>query len=198
MKGRYSVEEVDVVTVNWWSFLLRGIIALAFGVIMIAYPSATAKAFFWIFGLFVLVYGLVDIIRGVVRLVKKEKWLSTFIWGIVGFLIGGIILGNLDKATGDILWFISILVGIWLIILGVMELASAFDMPPKSGRGWIGILGGISIIFGIVILVYPFGSVYALMVIIGLYALIAGVIDIAMSIYVPMMMRKLKKADEAA
>jgi uncharacterized membrane protein HdeD (DUF308 family) len=188
------MEEVDIVTQSWWSFLLRGIIALAFGIIMIAYPSATAKAFFWIFGIFVLIYGLIDIIRGIYRLFKKEKWGATFAWGIVGFLIGGIILGHLDKATTSALWVMAILVGIWVIVLGVVELAAAFDLPPETGRGWIGVLGVISIIFGIIILAYPFGSVYALMVLIGIYAIIAGVFDIVMSIYVPMKVRKLKKA----
>jgi uncharacterized membrane protein HdeD (DUF308 family) len=186
--------EVDIVTQSWWSFLIRGIIALAFGIIMIAYPSATAKAFFWIFGIFVLVYGLVDIIRGIYRLFKKEKWGATFAWGVVGFLIGGIILGNLDKVTPGVLWVMAILVGIWVIVLGVVELAAAFDLPPGTGRGWIGVLGVISMIFGIIILVYPFGSVYALMVLIGIYAIIAGIFDIVMSIYVPMKTRKLKKA----
>ncbi|MHB8894259.1 MAG: HdeD family acid-resistance protein [Candidatus Geothermincolia bacterium] len=186
-------EEVDIITSSWWSFLIRGIIALAFGIVMIAYPTATAKTFFWIFGVFVLVYGLIDLIRGIVRLVKKEKWLGTFAWGAVGFVIGGIILGNLGQATAGALWVMAILVGIWVIVLGVMELATAFDLPPDTGRGWIGVLGAISIIFGILILVWPFGSVYALMVLVGIYAIIAGLFDIFMSIFLPMRSRKVKK-----
>jgi uncharacterized membrane protein HdeD (DUF308 family) len=192
------MEEVDIVVGSWWSFLIRGIIALAFGVVMISYPSATAKTFFWIFGVFVLLYGLIDVIRGVVRLFKKEKWFGTFAWGAVGFVIGGIILGHLDKATADFLWVMAILVGIWVIVLGIVELAGAFDLPPGTGRGWIGVLGAISMIFGIIILVYPFGSVYALMVIIGIYAIIAGIFDIVMSIYVPHVTRKLNKDLKAA
>ena len=191
------MEEVDVVSVSWWSFLLRGIIALAFGIVMIAYPSATAKTFFWIFGVFVLVYGLVDLIRGVVHLFKKEKWFATFTWGAVGLIIGGIILGNLNHATAGFLWVMAILVGIWVIILGVVELAAAFDLPPETGRGWIGVLGVISIIFGIIILAYPFGTVYTLMVLIGIYAIIAGIFDIVMSIYIPSKVRKMKKETAA-
>ena len=192
------MEEVDIVVGSWWSFLIRGIIALAFGVVMISYPSATAKTFFWIFGVFVLLYGLIDVIRGIVRLIKKEKWFGTFAWGAVGFVIGGIILGHLDKATVGVLWVMAILVGIWVIVLGIVELAGAFDLPAGTGRGWIGVLGVISIIFGILILVWPFGSVYALMVLIGIYAIIAGLFDIVMSIYVPHVTRKLKKEVEAA
>ena len=187
------MEEVDIVSASWWSFLLRGIIALAFGIVMIAYPSATAKTFFLLFGLFVLVYGLVDLIRGIVHLFKKQKWFATFAWGAVGFIIGGIILGNLDQASLGILWVMAILVGIWVIVLGVVELAAAFDLPPETGRGWIGMLGVISIIFGIIILAYPFGSVYALMVVIGIYAILAGIFDIVMSIYIPIKVRKMNK-----
>jgi uncharacterized membrane protein HdeD (DUF308 family) len=188
------MEEIDIVTQSWWSFLIRGLIALAFGILMICYPGATAKSFFWIFGLFVLAYGLIDLVRGVYHLFKKEKWLATFAWGAVSFLIGGIILGNLGKATASALWVITILVGIWVILIGALELITAFDLPPMTSRGWIGALGIISIIFGIIILVWPFGSIYALMVITGIYAIIAGILDIVMSIYLPMQVRKIKKA----
>ncbi|MBN2168212.1 MAG: DUF308 domain-containing protein [Actinobacteria bacterium] len=187
------MEEIDVVVESWWSFLLRGLIALAFGIVMIAYPGATAKTFFWIFGVFVLAYGVVDIARGVYYLFKKEKWFATFAWGAVDFLIGGIILGHLDKATAGTLWVIALLVGIWVIVIGIFEVASAIDLPPTTGRGWLMVLGIVSIIFGILILVWPFGSIYALMVLIGIYAIIAGIMDIVMSIYVPMQTRKLKK-----
>ena len=192
------MEEIDIITESWWSYLLAGIVALAFGVLLIAYPSATAKTFFWIFGVFLLVFGLIDVMRGVVHLFKKQKWFGTFAWGAVSFIIGGILLGNLGRATAGVLWVMAILVGIWVIVLGVIELATAMDLPPGTGRGWIAVLGVISIIFGIIILAYPFGSVYALMVVIGVYLLIAGAYEIVMSIYVPMRTRKIKKELKAA
>lgn len=191
-------EEVVFIDRSWWSFLVWGIISLAFGIVLIAYPGATAKTFFWLFGIFVLLYGLVAIIKGIVHLFKKEKWLWTFVWGIVGFLIGGVVLGHLDKATVDTLWFLAILVGIWVLLMGVVLLANVFDMPPNSGRGWLGILAVIAVIFGIVILVYPFGSVYTLMVILGIFALITGVFDVIIAFYALAMEHKTKKQVKAA
>ena len=192
------MEEVDIVTASWWSFLLRGLVALGFGILLISYPTATAKAFFWIFGIFVLLYGLIDVIRGVVHLFQKKKWFGTFAWGAISFVIGGVILGNLDKATTVAVWVMAVLVGIWVLVLGVVEIATAMDLPPGTGRGWIAVLGGISIVFGILILVYPFGSVYALMFLLGIYAICAGIFDIIMSIWVPHKVRQLKKEIGAA
>jgi len=191
-------EEVVFIDRSWWSFLVWGIIAIAFGIILIAKPSATARTFFWLFGIYVLLYGLVAIIKGIVHLFKKEKWLWTFVWGILGFLIGGIVLGHLDKATTGSVWFLAILVGIWVVLMGVVLLAHAFDLPPDSGRGWLGILGVITAIFGIVILIYPFNSVYALMVILAIFALVTGFFDIILAFYTLVRERKIKKQLKAA
>lgn len=185
--------EVDVTVKSWWSFLVKGLVALAFGIVMIAYPGATARTFFMIFGIFLLAYGAIDMARGVYHLFKKEKWISTFAWGALDFLIAGIVLSHLDQATVGFLWVISIIIGIWVLVMGVFECVAAFEMPSVTGRGWLGTLGVLSLIFGVIILAVPFETIYALMVVLGIYLIVVGVIDIGMSVYVPLMTRKIKK-----
>ena len=189
-----EVVMVELLTRSWWSFLVRGIIAIALGIILIAWPAPTVKVFIIIFGLFVLIDGLVNVIRSIVLASRKERWGWTLVGGLLGFLIGAIILAHQEFALS----FVVILVGIWAIIMGVSELAIAFDMPPESGRGLVGLLGVLSLIIGIIILVYPFGSVYALMVVLAIYAFFAGLYLIFLAFYALGAQRKLKKEAKAA
>src|SRR5450756_569535 len=125
---------------------------------------AHRETFIIIFGLFVLIDGLVNVVRSIVLANRKDRWGWTLVGGILGFLIGAIILSHQAFALD----FVVILVGIWAVIMGIAELAIAFDMPPMSGRGLVGLSGVLSLIIGIIILVYPFGSVYALMVVLAI------------------------------
>lgn len=183
------MEEVDVVMESWWSFLLKGIIAIIFGIILLSWPGATVKTLVIIVGLFALIDGLVNIIRSFVLMARKERWGWALGGGLIGFLLGAIILRHQEFALA----FVIILVGIWIILMGIIELSMAFDMPPKSGRGILAVFGIILVALGIIVLVYPFGSAYALMVVIAIYALIAGIFDIGFSFYAMAEQRKMKK-----
>ena len=188
------MEEVDVVMSNWWSYLLKGIIAIIFGLILVSWPGATIKVLVIIVGLFALIDGLVNVIRAFVLMSRKQPWGWTLAGGLIGFLLGAIILRHQEFALS----FIVILVGIWIILTGIVELAAAFDMPPKSGRGILAVFGILLLALGIIVLVYPFGSAYALMVVIGIYAFVVGIFDIGFSIYAKSEEHKIKKELGAA
>ena len=183
------MEEGLVIGRSWWSFLLRGIIAIAFGIILLAYTGATVKNLTIIVGLFAMIDGIVNVVLSIVLATRKERWGWTLAWGLFGLLLGAIIISH----PGVAVEVVAILAGIWAVVVGIAVLALAFDMPPMSGRGAVGVLGVLSIIIGIVILVYPFGSVYALSVLVAIYALIAGVFDLFLSFYVKRMQHKLSK-----
>jgi uncharacterized membrane protein HdeD (DUF308 family) len=188
-KEAVRMDEVDVVMKNWWAYLLKGIIAIIFGIILVALPGATVKTLVIIVGLFALIDGLVNVIRAVVMMVRKEPWGWTLAAGLIGFLLGAIILRHQEFA----LEFVVILAGIWIILSGIVELAVAFDMPPKTGRSVLAVFGIILLAVGIIVLVYPFGSAYALMVLVAIYAFIAGIFDIFFSFYAMSEEKKIKK-----
>jgi uncharacterized membrane protein HdeD (DUF308 family) len=181
--------EATVILRNWWSFALRGVIAIIFGIILLAWPAATLKVLITIIGILMLIDGFANMIRSAVLAGRKERWGWTLVEGLVGVLIGAIILAHMEFTVA----FVAILAGIWVLILGIAQIALAFDLPPNTGRGILGVVGIISIAFGIVIVVYPFGSVYALTVLIGIYALVKGALDIVVSIYAWRLQREEKE-----
>jgi uncharacterized membrane protein HdeD (DUF308 family) len=186
--------EVDILYRSWWSYVVRGVLALIFGILFIAYPGATLKTFITILGIFLIIDGVVNIIRSIVFLFRKEAWGWTLVWGIVGLLLGAILINH----TEFTLAFVAILVGIWVIIMGIAEIAISIDMPPNSGRGFLAVFGVISLAFGIVILAWTAETVYAFMVIVGIYLLFMALMDFIISIYALRFQRREKKEIEEA
>jgi uncharacterized membrane protein HdeD (DUF308 family) len=185
-----EMDEDVLVVSRWWSFLLRGIIAIAVGLILLFWTGATVKVLAYVVGIFALLDGLVNVILSIMKAVDKERWVWTLVWGLIGLLLGGLIISR----PGAVLGVIVILAGLWVILMGVIFLAFSFDMPPDSGRGWIGILGFLIIVVGILILAYPAGSVYAVAVLIAIYALIKGVFEIIIAFRVRSIGKKIEKA----
>jgi uncharacterized membrane protein HdeD (DUF308 family) len=170
------------------------VLAFIFGILFLAYPGATLKTFITLLGVLLVIDGAINIIRSVVFVFRKEPWGWTLIWGFVGLLIGLLFINH----TEFTLEFVAILFGIWVIIMGIAEIAAAVDMPPESGRGILGVFGVISLGFGIAILAWTAGTVYALMVIIAIYLLVVAVMDLVIGIYVGRMQHKVKKEIEEA
>ena len=186
--------EVDILYRSWWSYLIRGVLALIFGILFIAYPGATLGTFMTIVGIFFVIDGVVNIIRSIVFIFRKEPWGWTLVWGIVGLLIGAVLI----KHTEESLYIAAILLGIWVIITAIAEIAVSIDMPPESGRGFLAVFGIISLGFGIVLLVWTAGTVYALMVFIGIYLFFVALMDFIITFYALNYQRKEKKEIEEA
>lgn len=169
----------DVLTKRWWTFLLRGIVAIAFGIVALVWPAATVGVFFLLFGLFAIADGVVDVIMAIILATRKEKWGVIMIKGLVGLLIGAVVLARPEFA----LEFLVIVIGIWAIIAGSVQLMNGFDMPRDSGRGWIIVAGLFAIALGLLFLIIPLKTTWAALIIIGIYALISGALLIIMAFY---------------
>jgi uncharacterized membrane protein HdeD (DUF308 family) len=186
--------ELEVIFRNWWSYLLRGLVAVIFAILLLAWPGATLKAFMVIIGIFLLLDGFINMIRSAVLAGRREKWGWSLIWGLAGIIIGIIIISH----TRFTLEFVATLAGIWVLLMGIAEIALAFDMPPESGRGIVAVLGIISIAFGIIIIATPFGTIYALSVVFAIYLIVVGALDVVLSYYVRKMQKGVEKAVEEA
>jgi len=56
-------------------------------------------------------------------------------------------------------------------------------LPPKSGRGWIGAAGVLSVILGIVLLALPLETVYTVIVIFSIFLIAGGIVRIILAFY---------------
>src|SRR5690606_38021542 len=107
---------------DWWVPLFRGIMAILFGVAAIMFPGEAFTALIWIFGIYALIDGAVTLYTAVTKKVDNRLW--EIIEGIAGILAGIVAF----VWTGLTALTIVVLIGIWAIITGVMQIMAAWRL----------------------------------------------------------------------
>ena len=160
-------------TGTWWVLLLRGIVALLFGVIALANVGATALALFLWFIIFTITDGLFTIVMAIAN--HKEGGLRgiEIFWGVIYIAIG---LAALlwPQLTAMILLY---LIALRALIGGLAEIIVAVKAPPHTRQEWLMVLGGVvSLIFGLLMVFQPVQLGLALLWVIGCWAVALGLI----------------------
>ena len=100
--------------------------------------------------------------------------------GAVGILFGILVL----VWPGMSLAILVILVGVWAIITGILQIMSSVRHRAVPNSGWVwGIIGGaVSILFGILLLIWPDSGLVAIIWIIGIWAIVWGITLIVLGV----------------
>lgn len=152
-------------------FLVRGIVAVLFGVITLVWPKMTLAVLVFAFGLFAVISGITAMVAAL-RNRDYPGWGFLLFEGILGILAGAIAL-IWPGITA--LAFIYLLAG-WAIFTGIMALVAPLAYPMSGGRGiWSVLSGLLSIAFGILIAAQPASGLLAVVWLIGFYAIVVGV-----------------------
>jgi uncharacterized membrane protein HdeD (DUF308 family) len=165
----------------WWVVLVIGIIFVGFGVVMLFDVAAGATTIAVIVGAFLIFDGLVEMISGG-RRGGSRAW--AVILGLL-LVIGGIVVIVWPGVT---FLAIAIVWGITLLVGGIARLVSAAVLR-GYGWGWLVVLGIVETIIGIVMLAWPHQPAYVILLLIGIYSIIAGILQIFLAF-------QLKKAPE--
>jgi uncharacterized membrane protein HdeD (DUF308 family) len=132
---------------NWWLLLIRGILAVLFGLMAFAWPTLTLVTLVLLYGAYAFVDGLTAIWVGV----------SSRAWGVLLFGILGVIVGIYTFFyPGVTAIALLYLIAAWTIVRGIFEIVTAIQLRKEISYEWALIVSGlISIIFGIVLLANP-------------------------------------------
>jgi uncharacterized membrane protein HdeD (DUF308 family) len=151
---------------------VRGVLAILFGLVLWAWPGMSLHVLILVFGIFAIAAGVFAILSGVRSEDSKARWLRIG-EGALAVLAGIVALAWPAITAGALLFLIAA----WAIATGIMEIVTAFRTGKAAGMEWLLILSGVvSIIFGILLLVWPGLGLLALIWLIGIYAVIHGVI----------------------
>jgi len=169
----------------WWWVLIRGILAIIFGVLALLTPGAALTALAIVFGAYALVDGIIAAVHAIQVRRSFPRWGWLLAEGILSALAGlaALILPTLIGALGGlvVLWTIVI----WNIAGGIAGIRSAAGAT-DSGRTWGVLAGAASIVFGVVlgilVLLTPGGTVLGLVWAVGIFAIIVGVMLVISSI----------------
>jgi uncharacterized membrane protein HdeD (DUF308 family) len=162
---------------NWWLLLLRGIAAIAFGILALAWPGLTLLTLILLYGAFALTDGAIAIIAAIAGGAPAGRWWLAIV-GIFGVAVGALTF-MLPGMTALILLFT---VAGWAIATGVFQIIGAIRLRKEIDNEWLLILSGvISLLFGLGVMAYPGAGALALVWVIGAYAIITGILYIGLA-----------------
>ena len=141
---------------EWWLLAVLGVVSLVCGVLAIVYPDVTLLAVGIIFGFYLLMAGVFELVDAVVG-DPASRALSAIV-GIVALLAGLICL----RRPGDSLLALVVVLGAYLIVTGVARLVRAFASVEHRGCRCSSAV--IDLILGILILSWPDESLVTLAV----------------------------------
>ncbi len=170
---------------KWWLVLLRGIFAIIFGLIALLSPGIVLVTLLFYFGFVALFSGLFLIIEGIA--VKSDDRGMRILEGILSLLFGLLFI----FMPGFVFTFVMYFIAFWAISGGIFQIINAIRLRKEISNEWLAIFTGIiTLIFGLLVLFNILAGAQALVMVFGIYALIAGILMIILSFKI----KGLKKA----
>jgi uncharacterized membrane protein HdeD (DUF308 family) len=164
---------VDAFARNWWVLLIRGILAVLFGLMAFVLPGVTLVTLVLLYGVYALADGIAALWVGG----RGRTW-SLVLGGVLGILIGIFTFISPGITAIALLYLIAA----WAIVRGIFEIITAIQLRREISNEWALIIGGIlSILFGVVLVVNPAAGALAMVWVIGIYALVFGLLMIVLA-----------------
>jgi len=164
---------------NWWIIVLRGLIAILYGIIAFVWPGLTLEVLVLFFGAYAFADGVFAIIAAFTNRTDHQRWWLFLLEGLVGIVAGVITFLNPGLAMLILLYVISF----WAILTGVLEIFAAIRLREEIEGEWKLALGGVlSIIFGILLQLFPVTGSLVIIWMIGAYSLIFGLLLVGLGV----------------
>lgn len=164
---------------NWWVLLIRGIAALAFGILAFVLPGITLLTLVTLYAIYALVDGVLSLVAA-----YQHRPGSGPTWWLVFSGVLGIAAGLVTLLWPGVTALLLILfIGAWSLVRGVVEIVGAIQLRKEIDNEWMLILSGaISVLFGAAVMIAPGAGALALVWLIGIYAVLFGILMIALSL----------------
>jgi uncharacterized membrane protein HdeD (DUF308 family) len=171
---------------SWWLLLLRGIAAVAFGVLTFVWPQISLLTLILVYGVYALIDGVLALIAAIRGGGFVPRWWLA-LGGVVSIL-AAVVAFAWPGLTALVLVY---LIGFWSILRGVLEIIGAIRLRKEIANEWtLGIAGALSVIFGLILVFMPGAGAIGLLWLIATWAVLFGLL----LIWVAFKVRKLAKA----
>lgn len=169
---------LDALARNWWAILLRGVFAILFGILAFLWPGITLLTLILLYGAFAFADGVFSLIAAVRGGSPMPRW-----WLVVVGLMGlgvGVLTVFLPVVTGFVL---LMFIAAWAVVTGVMQVYGAIKLRNEIEGEWLLIASGaLSILFGVLLVLWPAAGALAMVLVIGSFAIIYGGLMIAFAL----------------
>lgn len=158
-----------------WLIAARGVLAIVFGILALFWPAPTTLVLVLLFGIFSFVDGIFAIAAGTASRGYFKRWWALLLEGITGIAMGVLIFYWPDVTALVLLYFIAARA----VATGFFEILLAIEFRQVFSGEWTKIIGGmLSVLLGTMLFVFPAEGTVSLVWLIGIYAIIAGLIEL--------------------
>jgi uncharacterized membrane protein HdeD (DUF308 family) len=169
-KNTKHLRKAKRLAINWWTLALRGVLAIIFGSAALFIPKYTLSVLVYLFAAFALSGGILLAIAAFKNL-KNIHASFLLIEGAIGIAVGVIALIWADVTAFVLLYLIAA----WAIIAGILEIIAATYLRREVENEWFLVGSGIaSIVFGILLVIWPVAEAMAIVWIVAAYAIVFG------------------------
>ncbi|WP_334149426.1 HdeD family acid-resistance protein [Hyphomicrobium sp.] len=163
---------LDALARNWGLILLRGLVAILFGVLAFVWPKITLLSLVLLYGAFAFADGILAIAAAIRGGAPAPRWWMALI-GLFGIAAGVLTLLWPQITALVLLFFIA---G-WAIANGLMQIIGAFKLREELTGEWMLIANGaLSVTFGVLLAFWPKAGALAMVLVIGAFAIMYGIL----------------------
>ena len=159
--------EVRELTWGWWLLVLVGLLSVVAGVIVLFKPGDSLATLAVIAGIYLLVDGILELASSFMSSTRNRGTVALF--GAITAIVGVLLIRHPISGVAAV----ALLIGLWLIVIGVIRFATAFD--EYEYRAWYAFAGVVELIAGIVIVANPDIGYATLAILVGIGFIINGI-----------------------
>jgi uncharacterized membrane protein HdeD (DUF308 family) len=171
----------NLLTRDWWATALRGVAAVLFGILTLAWPGVTLRVIVALFGAYAVVNGVLALAASRKDTNGRMQSISLLLSGVLN-IIAGLVAWFWPGLTAlALLWVIVA----WSLVTGAMAIGAAVELRGALPHSWLlGLNGVLSIALGVAFAVHPGAGILTVLVLLGFYAIVAGASLIAFAFWI--------------
>ena len=168
---------MEALSRNWGWVVLRGVVAIVFGVLTLIQPGITLAALVLLFGAYAVTDGVAMIVWAIANRRDETHWVSLIVGGVLGIAAGVVTFLWPARTTVALLFVIAT----WAMVMGVATIAAAIQLRKVLVGEWRLVVSGfLSVALGMVLLSAPAAGALAMVLWVGAYAVASGALLITL------------------
>ena len=171
-----TIETPSVIRNLWKSVLALGVVTLALGAAVLIWPGDSIVVASVVFGVYLLVSGIAQAVAAFTVDMSAGSRVVFFISGALSVVLG--YFAFRDFNNGAAVWMLAIWIGVGFIFQGVAATVLAIEIPALPSRGWYIFTGILTVVAGVVTMVWPFTSIVVLAIVAGSCLVVLGITEV--------------------
>jgi len=161
----------------WWVFILRGVVAIGFGILAFLAPQWGIRVLMALFAAWAIVDGAGSLLTGIRTRDQDRSWWLEVLEGVVGIAAGVLAIVLLEYAVTALI----LIIAAWSVITGIVEIVLAIRLRRViEGEVWMALAGVASILFGVLLVIFPAAGALSLVWLIAAFAFAFGAFQIGL------------------